>query len=300
MENITKTLSVKLFGVLAILACMLSQDCIASDYIALDNGYRWDKITNRATLGGPTISVKGSTQILKRINSYQLGARGEWTFWDCAFVRGSGHYGWVLSGDYSEGGYFGNTRGNTYDAQGSLGYYIGLTPSIWAAPVVGWSYDALNLKGEDITTAINGFEYDLSDIKSHQRFNGPFVGFDFIYEVNDCFDFTFGYEFHFARWHGERLIEGEEYGNPIFGYTTGYSNTRHINRVYGNVFNLDGSYQFCDCWLLGLRLKYQYFTGDFGKYKRTETPLLPFFTYANVDGLWWRSFSSTIYVGRMF
>ncbi len=300
MENFSKTFSVILCGLLAILACVKSQDCIALDYIALDNGYRWDKISNRATLGGPTISVKGSTQILRKINSYQLGARGQWSFCNCAFVRGAGHYGWVWDGKYSEGGFFGHARGHTYDVQGAIGCYFCMTPYIWVAPVVGWSYDALNLKGKDISTAINGVVYDLSDIKAHQRFNGPLVGFDLVYQINDCSDFTFGYEFHYAHWHGQRLIQGKEYGNPPFGATTGFSNRRHLNRVYGQVFKLDATYQFCECWMLGIGLKYQFFNGDFGKYKRTETPLIPQFTYANVDGLWWRSFASTIYVGRMF
>ena len=270
------------------------------DYIALDNGYRWDKISNRATLGGSTISVKGSTQLLSNINSYQLGARGQYSFCDCFFVRGAGHYGWVFDGNYSEGGFFGKSKGHTYDLNGAVGYYYGLTPSIWFAPIAGWAYDALNLKGTNISTAINGVCYDLSDIKAHQQFSGPFVGFDLLYEINDCSYFTFGYEFHYANWHGQRQIEGPEYGNPPFGTTTGFSNNRHIDRVYGQVFKLDATTDICDCWTIGLGLKYQFFNGDFGKYRRTETPLIPQFTYATINGLWWRSFASTIYIGRAF
>lgn len=290
----------KIFCVLLLGLSAASIHADSNGFIALDNGYRWDRISNRVTLGGPTVSVKGSTQMLRKINSYQLGARGQWNFCDCAFVRGAGHYGWVWDGDYSEGGFFGDAKGHTYDANAAVGYYIYMAPSIWFAPIIGWSYDALNLKGTDISTAIDGVVYDLDDIKAHQRFSGPFIGFDLLYQFCCSYEFTFGYEFHYAHWHGQRLIEGPEYGNPPFGSTTAFSNVRHLNRVYGQVFKFDATYQFCDCWTLGLGLKYQFFTGDFGKYKQTERPLLSQFTYANVDGLWWRSFATTIYIGRMF
>lgn len=268
-------------------------------YIALDNGYRWDKISNRATLGGPTATVKSSTQILKRINSYQLGGRGQLYFWDCAFVKGSGHYGWVGDGKYSEGSFFGKSQGHTCDGQGALGYYYNLSPNIWVAPIVGWSYDALKLKGTGIKTAIDGIVYHMCSVRAHQQFSGPFVGFDLLFQTQ-CYDFSFSYEFHYAHWHGQRLIQGGEYGNPPFGTTTGFSNQRRLNNVYGQVFNLQASYQFCDCWIVGLGLKYQFYNGDFGKYRQTKRPILSQFTYANVDGLWWLSFASTLYIGRMF
>lgn len=295
MDNFSKFLCLMLTALSAV-----SSYAEASGYVAIDNGYRWDRISNRVTLGGPTASVKGSTQVIKDINSYQLGGRGMYNFWDCGFIRGEGHYGWTGTGKYSEGGFFGDSKGHTVDGKVAIGYYSFMTDGVWAAPVVGWSYDSLEMKGTNIEIAINGHVFHLSDIKAHQRFEGPFLGFDFLYEIDDCLAFTFGYEFHFSRWHGDRIIQGREYGNPPFGTTTGFSNKRHINRAYGNVFKLDLEYQFCDCWTVGLELKYQFFYGDFGKYKQTRRPILSQYTYANVDGLWWRSFASTITIGRSF
>lgn len=294
-----KTLSNMLWAVLFGLATS-SVYADSQGYVALDNGYRWDRVSQRATVGGPSVGVKGSTLTLKHINSYQLGARGQWNFCDSLFIRGVGHYGWVFDGDYREGGFSGKAKGHTYDIQGAIGYYFCLAPSIWVAPVIGWAYDALNLKGTDIKTAIDGVEFNhLSDIKAHQKFNGPFAGFDLVYQVNECSDFIFGYEFHYARWNGNRHIQRNSYGDPPFGVTTGYSNHRDMHRVYGQVFKFDTTYQFCDCWFIGLGLKYQFFTGDFGKFKRK--PHLPsLYTYANIDGLWWRSFASTVYVGTVF
>jgi hypothetical protein len=295
MNIFSRMFSMMLLGLYAISAYAESDG-----FIALDTGYRWDRISNRVTLGGPTTPVKGSTQILKKINSYQFGARGQWCFCDCAFVRGAGHYGWVWDGDYNEGGFLGDAKGYTYDAKAAVGYYFCMTTGVWMAPVVGWSYDALNLRGTDINTAIDGVVYNLDDIKAHQRFNGPFIGFDVVYEPCECYYFTFGYEFHYCHWQGQRLIQGPEYGNPPFGSSTGFSNERHLNHVYGQVFKLDTSYELCNCWTVGLELKYQFFYGDFGKYKQTERPLLSQFSYANVDALWWRSFALTIHVGNAF
>lgn len=269
-------------------------------FLALDTGYRWDKITNRVTLSGPTISVKGSTQAFRHINSYQIGGITQWNFCKCGFIRANGHYGWVFDGNYNEGGFSGNLKGHTYDFEGALGYYFCLSKGIWMAPLIGWSYDALNLKAVDITTAINCEVFHLSDIKTHQRFSGPFIGFDLVFQPNHCWEFTFGYEFHYAHWHGQRLIEGHEYGNPPFGWTTGFSNKRHLNQVYGQVFNLDAAFHFCNCWIAGLDLKYQFFNGDHGKYKQTERSLLSQFTRASVNGLWWSSFDAKIFVGRVF
>jgi len=272
----------------------------ASCYFALDTGYRWDRISNRATLGGLNVGVYGSTQKLKNINSYQLGGKGFWNLIECAYIRGEGHYGWTGKGKYSEGGYFGNTKGYTYDGKGALGWFFYVAPSIWFAPVVGYSTDALNLKATDIHVAINGHRFHKKSIKAHQNFQGPFIGFDAFF-VDDCFDFSLSYEFHFARWRGERLIQGREYGNsPIFGITTSFSNMRHLNHVYGNVFNFDFGYQFCNCWRIGLDLKFQSYYGDSGKYKQTRRPIQPLFTYAKVDGLRWLSFASTLTLGRAF
>lgn len=269
-------------------------------YVLLCNGYRWDRIANTASLGGQVVANKGSTQTLKKINSYQLGGIGQCIFCHRAFLRGAAHYGWVWDGLYSEGGLFGRSKGYTFDLQGAVGYYFSVSRTIMITPVAGWSYDALNLKGIKMTTAINGLRYFLDDIRAHQRFSGPFIGFDLLIKMNEWYAFTFGYEYHYARWRGQRLIDGPEYGNPPFGWTTGFSNVRHIDRVYGQVFNMEADYTFCGGWTLGLALKFQYFSGNFGKYKQTKRPLLLEFGYANVDGLWWRSFASTVYVGKAF
>lgn len=293
-----KVLSRMLVGLFLGLAALAFAD--APSYVALDVGYRWDRITNRVSMGGHTVPERSSSQTLKNLSSYQIGARGQWGFCGGAFLRGIGHYGWVLNGDYKEGGFSGDARGYTYDLQAAAGYYFCLNPFVEVAPIVGWSYDALNLKGSDIFIAMNNIKYELSDIKAHQRFSGPLVGFDILYHFDECTEFTFGYEFHYANWHGDRSIQGEEYGNPPFGTTTGFSNTRHIDRVYGQVFKLDGTYHFWDCWQAGVALKYQFYTGDFGKYKQTKIEIPSQYSYANVDGLWWRSFAATFYVGTTF
>jgi hypothetical protein len=168
------------------------------------------------------------------------------------------------------------------------------------APIAGWSYDAFILRATDIHVAVHGHHHCKDDLKVNQRFNGPFLGFNLYLSPCRCFDFNFGYEFHWARWHGDRLIDGCEYGNPSYGVTTGYSNTRHLHNVWGNVFRFDSVFRFCGCWIAGLELKYQFFRGDHGKYRQTERELLSQYTYANIDDLEWHSFATTVYVGVKF
>lgn len=296
MKAYSRLLLMMLIAILAKVSCAESVG-----YFALDNGYRWDRISNRVTLGGPRFGPRGSTQKLRDINSYQIGGRGLLSFCGCTFLKGEGHYGWTGQGSYSEGGFFGNTSGHTYDGKGALGYYISMAPSIWIAPVIGYSYDALNLKGKDIHTDINSCRFHLSDINAHQRFHGPFIGFDALFEICGCYDFVFGYEFHFAKWHGQRLIDGREYDDStLFGLTTAFSNKRTINNVYGQVLTFDLGYELCDCWRLGLNLKYQFYEGESGKYKQTKRPILPLITYAKIDGLRWLSFASTVTLGTTF
>ena len=269
-----------------------------SSYLDFDTGYRWDRISNRATLGGQTV-LRSSTQEMKKINSYQIGGK-LWLFCNCAFIKGEGHYGWVGEGDYSEGGFFGDIKGNTYDGKIALGNYYHLAKAVWASPTVGYSWDGLNIKAEDIHTQINGVNYNLNDIKVDQRFRGPFIGFDIIYQAYN-FDFAFNYELHFANWHGDRIIQGRQYGNsPLFGLTTAFSNKRHVKTVYGQVFNMNLGYTFCNCWRVGLDLKYQFYYGDSGKYRQTKRPILPLVFYAKVDGLRWLSFAATVTLGRNF
>lgn len=278
-------------------------------YVAVESGYRWDRLSNRATLSGGSVGVRGSTQILKNINSFQLGGRGQWNFFppaacsdffdNCCFIRGIGHYGWVLGGDYREGNFSGRDKGHTWDVKAAVGCYFCVTPYVWLAPVVGWSYDALILRGQHIKTAIQGKVHHLRDIKANQQFRGPFIGFDLAHEIYPCLHYTFGYELHFAEWHGQRSIEGRNYGNPIYGATTGFSNKRSMSSVYGNVFKLDLN-TFYDCWEIGLGLQYQIYVGNQGKFKQTRGRPLSLFTFARVDGLWWRSFGATLLVGRTF
>lgn len=270
-------------------------------YLAMDSGYRWDRIENRVLMSGKNAAFLGSTQTMRKINSYQLGGKGQLSFCDCAFVRAIGHYGWVFDGaKYSEGGLFGRTSGNTADVQVGIGQYFNMAKGVWAAPVFGWSYDTLLFKGTHIHTTIDGESFHLSDIRAHQTFNGPFIGFDVSYQINSCYDFVFGYEFHWSRWYGQRHILGPEYGNPPFGTTTGFSNKRHMKHVYGQVLKLDTSYQWCDGWELGLGLKYQFYTGDNGHYRQTKIPVISSFSYRKVDGLWWLSFAATFYAGKTF
>ena len=322
----------KLFCTMLLSASVASVFAEPQSYLALDNGYRWDRLTNRATVGGPTLSTRGASQQLKSIQSYQLGGRGQVAFDEHTFIRATGHYGWVFDGEYLESAYHGDLKGRTWDVSGAVGYYLTVykketkheveeqkevvysekkekryekdkhSAGFWIAPLVGWSYDVLNLTGTDLEMSFNGEEFeDLNHINAKQTFNGPYAGFDFLFQLYPKLDFIFGYEFHYASWHGKRVIKGDDYGTPsIFGIVTGYSNTRHIRGVIGSVFKLNTSYNFWDMWKAGLELQYKLYAGDHGCFKQTKTPINPLVSYKKVDGLWWTSFGVTLYLGGVF
>ena len=317
----TRISTVLLTSVLSIASATMFAE--PQSYLDMDNGYKWYRVTSRVFMNGPVVSLKQSSQVLKHINTYQLGGRGQWTFYDTAFIRASGHYGWTWDGRYKEATFKGNAKGHTYDVDGALGYYFCVydlnrlvpppdpaveltktdkrTPSLWIAPIFGWSFDSLNVKGENMRAKLTGEQFNnLNNINARQQLNGPFLGVDILFQLKSFTEFLFAYEFHYASWHGNRIIKGADYGHPPFGYTTGFSNKRHMNGVVGNVFKLTNSYTFSDTWKLGAELKYQFYSGDNGKYKQTKTPISPLITYKEVNQFWWLSFGMTIFVGGVF
>lgn len=294
--NQFRTLLYAILLSLSVTVCAESQS-----YVALDTGYRWDSLFHRVTTGGPNINNGTTNQRLKNINTYQLGAKGQYTFCNSAFIRGSGHYGWLgKDGDYDDAGIAGKLVGHTIDADGSVGYYFCVTDCWSVAPVAGWSYDQLHVKGKGIHELSNGRVLQFPDIKANNRFRGPYLGFDILFQPNTCFDFSIGYEFHWARWYGQRIIDGPQSAFPPAFGIAGLSSVRKVHNVLGQVIKFDVTGYFWDCWQAGLQLKYRNFYGDNGKYKQTITPIPPTFTFARVDGLVWDSFSLMVHVGRSF
>lgn len=269
------------------------------NYLDLDTGYRWDKISNRVVLSGIGFGARVSTQMANKLGSYQLGLKGQYSYCQM-LVKGSFHYGWIKGGRYDEGGFGGKAGGHTMDALGGFGYLFCISDCWGVAPLVGWSYDEIDVKGQSVKTPLDGVLLDIGDIKYKSRFQGPWLGADVFFEPTACSRISLGYEFHIAHWNGTRTLEQGELGTE-FGTTTGFSNIRKLNPVLGNVFSLDGAYTFCGCWDFGIGLKYQIWKSvGSGRYKRTIIPTDPAITSQIVEDVEWNSFSLMFQIGYMF
>lgn len=289
------------------ISSLFSDDCgfciRPTTFLEVDTGYRWDKLNNKVALIGPVVGLRTSPQFFKNVKSYQLGGKGLLPFLTNGYIRASGHYGWICSGDYEEGLIFGKIDGHTWDATGGIAWFFPVHCCWGIAPVVGWAYDDLNMEVTDVLATRLAPPTGLvpqTNIDSKTVFQGPWIGVDFLFQVGCDFDLSFGYELHRAKWTERRIPDGPEWG-AAFGTTTGFANTRDQCPVWGHIFQLEGTYYFCSCWRLGLALKYQAWQGqNTGRYRRVTTPLASTFTHSLITNLEWNSFSATVQLGRGF
>lgn len=272
------------------------------NYFCIDTGYRWDKISNRAVLYGDEPGVRSVSQIAKGLNSFLLGGKGRGTLFNTIYGKAMAHYGWMAhDGAYKEeGSMTGGISGHTVDATVAAGYLFPFGYCWGIAPLVGWSYDKLHVKGKHVHAAILGVSPNMGNISYKSRFQGPWIGFDLLFQPNCLWDFTFGYEWHYARWHGSRILSRGDLGIS-YGTTTGFSNVRDHHHLIGNVFSFEGSYIFRTNWSIGFGLRYQNWkSSQTGHYKRTTTPLDPAFTSRLITDVSWDSFSATGRLGYIF
>lgn len=277
-------------------------DIHEKNYLAVETGYRWDKVSNRVVVLGQSVGPRASTQVAKALNSYQLGIRGQGNFYDNWYGKGMAHYGWIFSGKYrEEGAFFGSADGHTIDATGGTGYLFTTCQNWGFAPLIGWSYDEIDTWGKQVTPQILHFIRSVGDIHYKSRFQGPWIGVDFLFQPTPAWDINLSYELHGAHWHATRILARGELGNPPFGTTSGFSNVRNHHSVWGNVFELGGMYTSSSCINFGASLRYQYWQSiGTGHYKRTKTPLDPAFTQRLCTDVEWYSFAAMVRLGYSF
>jgi hypothetical protein len=276
------------------------QSCIGNidGDLRLDVGYRWDKINNRVSLFGAD-EARVSSQTINHVNTFLLGATG-YLAYDRLFIKGQYHYGWIGNGRYDEAGFVGKIHGHTSDALAGLGYLFQIHRCIWTAPIAGWSYDNLHMTAKHVRIGLDGVVSSVGNIVCRNRFQGPWIGFDVVFQPTQSYQFVLGHEFHYAHWRGTRWLSNGELGSA-FGETTGFSNTRKHNNIWGQVFRLDVTYMVCQMWDCGLGLKYQSWSScGNGNYKRTIVPVDPTITAKRVTDVDWESFTLTLHTSYMF
>ncbi len=281
-------------------ASMLEYQRCAQGYLSIETGYRYDRLDESNTFfdtTSPTFFLSAEQQF-RNIQSYQLGARGQFEF-PCSnfFVQGFGHYGWVGSGAYNyQVVATASIDGNTWDAGGSLGYFLPFYNCLSIAPLVGFSYDEQHFQTSHSQTSVPLSAAAVAE-SAHwvSSWYGPWVGFSLFFD-SPCLPLFFdaGYEFHigYARtsWHQEVTAPTQ------FSYQT------HLNDLYGNVFHIQAQYPFCCHWLLGLRLQYTMWQNRSSATSRIPSPApgLTATQYQSTTQLSWHSFGALVNLGFSF
>ena len=280
--------------------CQITSFCLEPmTYVNLETGCRWDRICNRVVLSGVGAGVFTSAQTISDLNTYQLGVKGQWSDY-CWIIKGCYHTGWTRRGDYAEGNFEGDIDGTTVDGSAGLGCLIYTSSSWGSAFFAGWSYDQLDLEAKGVNAAMDGRIIPVGNIKCKNWLQGPWIGMDLIFQPVLCSNLTLSYELHHAHWHGTRLLGSGELG-PDFGVTTGFSNRREHHNVWGQNFQIEGSYTLFKGYNIGLVLRYlSYQSAGNGKYKRSVVPLDPAITNQFVSDVEWHSFSAMFRVGLVF
>lgn len=229
--------------------------------LALTAGYRNDHITTKLHAYDPPGTLIAQDRLkATSIDVYEIGLKGEITFCDDWFIKGFADFGWVDGGRYREDTAFPIivsqtstahvNNGNTRDYSIGLGYLFSCNDCIKIGPVAGYSYDYQKIKLSTVDT--NGVaDPTLSHLSYNMRWQGPWLGFETEYCLCDIL-LNLGYEYHWSDWRANWTLDGPDVPGVAF------SDKRKASRANGNVVYLDGTYTFCDCWNLGLGLKYQY------------------------------------------
>jgi hypothetical protein len=145
----------------------------------------------------------------------------------------------------------------TRDYSIGLGYSLSCWDYFSISPAVGYSYDYQKFKLHHAT--FNGApDPVLEGLKYENRWQGPWVGCEAQFAMQ-CMDFSLGYEYHWSHWHANWELKGADVAAGAF------SDKRKSHQANGNVVYLDSAYSFCDCWDVGVGLKYQFWRATHGR-----------------------------------
>lgn len=247
--------------------------------INFEAGYRRDTIDWRHRLPSNDPFVSSSVKF-EDLDIFQIGVNGRSTIGNNFYVRGSAYWGWILDGDFKssfrtfndpEGYVCGdNLRCGWSDSQrttvddkyvfgvsGAIGYpFFFCDCTMLIAPVIGYSFDEQNIRADD-----RGFDFNNEYCGLGQkdggccrntfisRWYGPYVGVDFDWRPwNSCFNLWGELEYHWGSFRGKRSHHN--------GFTLDDQN-RRSNNARAWVFAAGLDYDLCNCWTVGLSVKFQ-------------------------------------------
>jgi len=252
--------------------------------VTLEAGYRRDTINWRHRFPSSDPVASSNTRF-KDLDIFQIGVHGRTTLGCNVYVRANAYWGWVLDGDYerSVGAYFSpdqsfgddNFKFGFSDKNRSTiddKYVFGIGAAIGypfyfcdctmiLAPVLGYAFDEQNVRLED-----RGFNFDNDSYGCFgsgdgcnnnccsrtfvSRWYGPFVGLDFDYNPwNSCVNLWAELEYHWGSFKGKK--------NNFDGFNFFDDRNHSSHNATAWVFATGLDYDLCNCWTLGLSVKYQ-------------------------------------------
>lgn len=252
--------------------------------VSLLTGWRSDEIKTSTNFGDDYGFGRNQVK-LKNLDTWEFGIRGQYaftgfcgceeSFLDDLYIKGSAIWGWGDNGKFHfgnsssgysgySGDYAGTTFGSiharntrTYDYDIGLGWLYAIDCNWGIGPTVGYAWNRITThpKRHHQHDSYSSSSYSYDDVgaayaySSHEHFEystkwyGPWLGLELDYE--DCeWHFDLGYEFHWAR-NKTRFMTDD--------------NHRSHDSRYGNVVYVDGWYDLCDGWEVGVGFKYRSF-----------------------------------------
>ncbi len=234
------------------------------------NGYSCSKASSTLNVyDGYGFLQLTDTLKANNIQLYELGFKGRLAACDYVF-RGECFWGWGDSGRYTENTLDADSDASftkaslksprTRDFTVGVGYLFTLGDCFEIIPMGGLSYHFQRFGIHDVNT--DGEEDDiLNNLRYITRWQGPWAGVDL--GLNFCgIGIRGGYEYHWCDWHAQWLLDGPN----VFGVA--FSDMRKSSHANGQVGFVDAHWEFCDCWNIGIGVKWE-------RWKATNGSLRP-------------------------
>ena len=255
--------------------------------VSFEAGYRRDSIDWRTRFPSDDPIFKSSSKF-KDLDIFQIGVHGRSTIGNNFYVRGSAYWGWILDGDFEHNGAvsfeprrsrplfdegdfrfgFSDHFRSTIDDQyvfgvgAAIGYPFYLCDcTMVLAPVIGYAVDEQNIRVDNRSLNFGGFEsygpFSAEGCCRHtfiSRWYGPFVGVDFDWRpCNSCFNIWAELEYHWGSFRG-KTSHLDNYDSDFTGLDR---RNRHSSNATAWVFGAGFDYDLCNCWTVGLSVKFQ-------------------------------------------
>lgn len=302
--------------------CSAPSDCCldfdSKLFVDVGGGLRWDSIGWKTSASGFS-----SGDFHQRWRDIKLGViEANVAFLACEhyLLKGNFDYGWVYGKNHLSTNRFGDSsdftsssssfsarskKGHAFDLSAGVGYQFNF--ECWSAaiaPVVGYSYNELNLRRSSFDLYDSSISVANSSSSSNGhghkfRLSGPWLGFASTYQATCELLVYLDYAFHWANFRAT-LDEGLAFENTSLDFSRRFKS----KNAYGNEVTIGGVYTLCDCWFAGLRFNYKNwytskkrhhsdpYSSSFSSSSSTESS-----RFRNLD---WNTYIVTIDIGYTF